>query len=318
MAQTDQGELREMFERRSLLFDVNATPPTVHLPSLTFWDNDVGAVAVMPDIDGEVLRIGQTEWVRVRNQTGSTLLQGKAVYVNGNDSPTRRPTVALAKADDDATSRAVGVLANDIVDGSDGFVTVRGLIHNLDTTPYNAGQLLYLSPTTAGEMTATRPDRPNAIVPLCMVAFRNLTQGVLEVQAMRSWQWDALGANYARSEPNNVINTNYRPSLTRPVEVRVSVTVAIAATVSAGSPVAEMELRADPGAGTPGTRRDVVGVQLGIGVLGNHQTKGTLTYRLPPGWSYRIVPVLTQPTVGTSTAIINTQVGAHGVEETIL
>ena len=55
-------------------------------------------------INGDIVtnQIGQETWVRVRNNTGSDIGDGKAVYISGVVG--NRPTIALARANTEATS----------------------------------------------------------------------------------------------------------------------------------------------------------------------------------------------------------------------
>lgn len=92
----------------------------------------------------------------VRNSTGSTITRGSAVYINGAQGA-NLPTIALAQANALATSRAIGLVQNDIANNSNGSVVVLGPVTNLNTSGFTAGAALYVSPTVAGGLTSTRP-----------------------------------------------------------------------------------------------------------------------------------------------------------------
>ena len=89
------------------------------------------------------------------NQTGSTLLKGTPVYVAGTHN-SGKPLLANADADGAGTYPAIGLLHEDLTDGSDGHVMLSGILSNVDTSGYFAGDALYLS-TTPGALTNVRP-----------------------------------------------------------------------------------------------------------------------------------------------------------------
>lgn len=109
-------------------------------------------------IDGVTLKIGVQEYVRVYNATASTLTKGQVVYISGAQG--NRVAVQLADASVEATSAGtLGLVAQSITAGSEGFVQVSGPMYNLNTLGLTAGALLYLS-ETAGEWTQTEPATP--------------------------------------------------------------------------------------------------------------------------------------------------------------
>ena len=55
----------------------------------------------------------------------------------------------------------IGLTAHAIANGAFGFVTYAGLFGGLDTTKFNVGDFLHVSPDSAGEMVAFSPDFPN-------------------------------------------------------------------------------------------------------------------------------------------------------------
>lgn len=138
---------------------------------------------------------GQTDaitlLVEVYNQTGSTLLAGEVVYINGSQG--NLPTVAKAQADTDLTSaRTLGLIRNDISNNGTGFVVASGLITNLDTSAIVAGTAIYLSATTAGAYTTTPPTSPDHSVYLGVVVRSNPSQGSIEVKVQNGQELEEL------------------------------------------------------------------------------------------------------------------------------
>ena len=129
--------------------------------------------------------------VRVRNATGATLTRGTVVYINGATGQT--PTVAKALATSDATSaQTLGLVSADILNNATGSVTVIGRLSGLDTSAYSDGQQLYLSGTTAGAMTGTKPQAPIHLVYVAVVEHAHPTQGKLFVKVQNGYELDEL------------------------------------------------------------------------------------------------------------------------------
>ena len=106
------------------------------------------------------VKIGQDEIVRVYNNTGSTIAKGKVVYVTGatNDFP----TIALAQSNTlETVYETQGLTSHEIPDASYGYVTVRGLYGGLNTSNFNVGDRVHVSPDSAGELVTYSPQFPN-------------------------------------------------------------------------------------------------------------------------------------------------------------
>ena len=128
---------------------------------------------------------------QVRNATGATLTKGTAVYISGATG--QIPTVSKALATGDSTSaQTLGVITADIANNSNGYVTIIGLVSNLDTSAYTDGAQLYLSAATAGTLTATKPYAPNHLVYMAVVAHAHPTQGKLLVKVQNGYELDEI------------------------------------------------------------------------------------------------------------------------------
>ena len=126
--------------------DLNTTTsnkPT-HREGRIFYDAAFGALAVYNDEADVTLQVGQEEYIRVKNNTGSTITNGTPVYLTGEDQAT--PTIAPAKADGTyLESQAVGVATHDIENNSIGYVTTRGLIADVDTSHLTVGEVVHVA-----------------------------------------------------------------------------------------------------------------------------------------------------------------------------
>lgn len=104
----------------------------------------------------------------VYNNTGSTLTTGTVVYIQSASG--NLPYVNKALATSDATSlETLGIVKSDITNLSSGSVVTSGIVTGINTAAYSAGQILYLSATTAGALTPTAPSSPNHLVYVAVV-----------------------------------------------------------------------------------------------------------------------------------------------------
>jgi len=150
------------------IYFANTPVAPAHTEGFLYWDNTDHCLAVMSGLSSTILQVGQESWVRVRNVTGAPLANGKAVYITGRVGD--RPTVALARANSAATSVVLGIVTQTIAHNEDGFVTIAGLVRGVDTAAYPANDTLYLSGTTAGEVTNAVPASPNYVIKIGNVA----------------------------------------------------------------------------------------------------------------------------------------------------
>lgn len=138
----------------------------------------------------------------VRNTTGATLTKGTAVYISGATGQISTVTKAIATGD--ATSaQTLGLVTADIANNANGNVTLIGSLTNIDTSAYADGAQLYLSPTTAGTLTSTKPYAPNHLVYMAVVEHSHPTQGKLFVKVQNGYEMDELHNVAAQSPANN-------------------------------------------------------------------------------------------------------------------
>ena len=138
----------------------------------------------------------------VYNSSGATLTKGTIVYINGTQG--NLPTIAKALATGDSTSaQTFGFVQTDITNMNNGYVIVAGKLTDLDTSAYTGGTQLYLSPTTAGTYTSTKPYAPNHLVYVGIVVRAHPTQGSIEVKIQNGYELDELHDVSAQSPSNN-------------------------------------------------------------------------------------------------------------------
>lgn len=166
---------------------------------------------------------------QVRNTTGATLTKGTAVYISGATG--QIPTVSKALATSDATSaQTLGLITSDLPNNSNGYVTIIGLITNLNTSAYTDGAQLYLSPITAGALTATKPYAPQHLVYVAIVSHAHPTQGKLIVKVQNGYELDEIHDVSAQS-PTNGQTIVFNSSTTLWEKNTVSLTVGVNGTL---------------------------------------------------------------------------------------
>lgn len=148
-----------------------------HSEGLLFYDSTDKSLTYYNDEADVSMNIGRELWVRVRNDSGSPILNGKVVYIN--DAVGQLPTIRLARADSAVTSRVIGIATHDIGNNEFGYVTTTGEVKGLATNAYQDGDLLFLSAVTAGELTLTAPLAPNRVIQVATVLHAHPTQGKL-------------------------------------------------------------------------------------------------------------------------------------------
>jgi hypothetical protein len=146
-----------------------------------WYDSTEKALAFYNDSSALAVHVGQDLIVKVINNTGSTIANGAPVYITGTSSGQTYPNVALARADVAATSSVIGLTNGAIANGSIGYVTAQGIIDNVNTGTFTVGQVLYLSPYSAGQLMNTIP--PTGItVQVGVVTFVNSSTGHIYVK----------------------------------------------------------------------------------------------------------------------------------------
>ena len=137
----------------------NFTPTTApaYSEGRVWYDSTEKALAFYNDSSALAVHVSQDLIFKVINNTGSTIPNGSPVYITGTSSGQTYPNVALAKADVAATSAVIGLTNGSIANGATGYVSSQGTIDNVNTSTFTVGQVLYLSPYSAGQLMNTIP-----------------------------------------------------------------------------------------------------------------------------------------------------------------
>ncbi len=142
-----------------------STPPS-HQEGRAWYDSTEHAFVVYNEESEVTQQLGRESYIRVYNNNGSTITNGAVVYI---DSATAGfPNVFNADASDETKSAIVGVATHSIEMATNGYITNFGVVHDVNTSGFSIGDVLYLSATTPGAFTNTQPAAPNHILKVAL------------------------------------------------------------------------------------------------------------------------------------------------------
>lgn len=136
---------------------------------------------------GVVGQMFEEAFVTVKNDTASPMVSGQVVTFTGVNGTA--PAVGLATANSAYQPLyTVGVVTQSIAAGAYGRATTLGKVRGMNTTGgaenWAVGDILYISPTTAGALTNVEPTAPNVAISMAAVLSVSATEGVLLVRPL--------------------------------------------------------------------------------------------------------------------------------------
>lgn len=170
----------------SYRFDL--TPVTTQAKGRLLWNESLGSLTL--GLNSNVNNtIGLDDLILVRNQTGSTIQRGRVVSIVGSSSSNEKLLIGLSDGTGVFDSTFIlGVTAENISTGSNGYVINRGRISGINTTgslygeTWVDGDLLYLNPTILGGLTKNIPIAPKLKTLIAVVVKSDAVNGILEVK----------------------------------------------------------------------------------------------------------------------------------------
>ena len=174
-------------ELDTLNLDTNYVSTGTEPIGSSFYDSTNRCISTV--LPNSVLQNGKELYTTILNQTGSTILDGQVVYVNGavgmSDTLTGAKFIANGTINDMAVA---GIATQDIINGAKGEITHFGVVRGLNTTgtsygeTWNEGDTLYASATVAGRLTNVQPQAPNLAVKMGYVVNKHENIGSIFVQ----------------------------------------------------------------------------------------------------------------------------------------
>jgi hypothetical protein len=176
-----------------------------------YWDTNNGTLSLGMEGGNVLQQIGQESYYYIKNQSGATINNGKVVRASGTLGSSGRILGEYMIADGTIPPKyTLGIATEDIVDGSDGYVTEFGLVRGIDTTgtPYgetwNDGDVLWVSTTIEGGLTNVQPTVPNYNIEMAIVIDSD-SNGSLFVRPNRYPHFhDLQEANWTGGSENNL------------------------------------------------------------------------------------------------------------------
>jgi len=149
-------------------------------------------------------------YLTVVNKTADNLLASGYKVLKVQTAQGQRLAVDYALADSDANSAdTIGVVYENINKNQNGRIVVIGEITGINTTgsiqgeSWSDGDLLFLSPFTAGGMTTTRPTSPNHGVVLGYVVYSHANNGKIYIKIDNGYEIGELHNCYLPTPTNN-------------------------------------------------------------------------------------------------------------------
>jgi len=201
----DLGE----FELKAGQVTLDITPTGTAAVSSTRWNDTIGVSETTLKGGNVILKNGIDLVARIVNKVTPNTTLTKAAYqaVRISGAQGQRLAVNLAQANNDNNSAdTIGLVAETIATNQEGFIITVGQIEDINTTgslqgeTWADGDVIYLSPTTAGKLTNIKPSAPQHIVIIGYVEYAHANNGKLYVKVMNGWELEEL---------HNVSSTNY-------------------------------------------------------------------------------------------------------------
>jgi nitrogen fixation protein len=205
----DLGE----FELKAGQLTLDTTPTGTAAVATTRWNDSLGSTETTLKGGSVILKNGVDLVARVVNKVTPNTTLTKAAYqvVKISGAQGQRLAVNLAQGNTDLNSAdTLGVVTETIATNQEGFILTVGQLENINTTgslqgeTWTDGDVLYLSPTTAGRITNIKPNGSTGhIVIIGYVEYAHANNGKIYVKIMNGWELDELHNVFIDTPLNN-------------------------------------------------------------------------------------------------------------------
>jgi nitrogen fixation protein len=178
--------------------NLNVTPTGTLPVGGMQWNDNIGSSETLLKGGSVTLKNGVDLVARVVNKVNPNTTLTKASYqvVKVAGAQGQRLAVELARANNDLNSAdTLGMVIETIAPNQEGFILTVGQIENINTTgslqgeTWADGDVLYLSPTTAGRITNVKPNGLTGhIVVIGYVEYAHANNGKIYVKIMNGWE----------------------------------------------------------------------------------------------------------------------------------
>lgn len=200
------------YELKAGQVTLDTTPTGTAAVTTTRWNDTAGVSETTLKGGSVILKNGIDLVARVVNKVNPNTTLTKAAYqvVRISGAQGQRLAVQLAQANNDNNSAdTLGIVIETIAANQEGFIMTIGQLEGINTTgslqgeTWADGDVLYLSPTTAGRVTNIKPTGATGhIVVIGYVEHAHINQGKIYVKIMNGWELDELH-NVSISTPLN-------------------------------------------------------------------------------------------------------------------
>jgi nitrogen fixation protein len=196
---------------------LDTSPTGTAAVGTTRWNDTTGLSETTLKGGTVVLKNGVDLVARVVNKVTPNTTLTKAAYqaVRVSGAQGQRLAVAFAQANNDNNSAdTIGLVTETIATNQEGFIITVGQLENINTTgslqgeTWVDGDVLYLSPTTAGALTNVKPNATiGHIVVIGYVEYAHAVNGKIYVKVMNGWELGELHDVYVPTPSNNDVLT---------------------------------------------------------------------------------------------------------------
>lgn len=210
----DLGE----YELKAGQIEFDQSPTGTAGVAITRWNNTIGSTETTLKGGNVILKNGVDLVARIVNKVTPNTTLTKAAYqvVRVSGAQGQRLAVEFAQANNDNNSAdTLGIVIETIPTNQEGFILTVGQIEDINTTgslqseTWADGDVLYLSPTTAGRITNIKPNGSTGhIVVVGYVEYAHAIHGKIYVKIMNGWELDELHNVYINTGTlanNNVL-----------------------------------------------------------------------------------------------------------------
>jgi len=169
-------------------FDTGYTVTGSEPVGATYYDADNDTISTV--LSGGVIgQHFQESFLTAQNDTGVTIANGTPVAYQGSIGNSGNFRMKLAQADaSESPFLNVGILTESVGDTGQGKITTSGKVRGIQTNGANygetwsAGDIVYISGSTAGYLTKTAPNAPTPTIPVALVLAAHASNGTLLVR----------------------------------------------------------------------------------------------------------------------------------------
>ena len=188
-------------------------PDPLHEEGLLFYDRTDHCLVYYNEDSNVKVSLSREQMVRVYNNKTYSILDGKAAYIDGAylGWPTVGLTVSSSKT---AVESTIGVCTGVIAPNDYGYICISGNVNGIDTSMYSPGTVLYISGTTAGDLTNIPLLQPNYNVEVATVLVQDATVGSLLIRVDKKQWYPSLQLVHAATAVLPTVATVFKPSTT--------------------------------------------------------------------------------------------------------